>query len=131
MKDIKQLEGATGVPTKEEYVSQNEYLQRFMYQLLDTSDTKRAFGRSTLMANAYIELMLDNLNEWFVIRDHHPRGDKDLMNLICKQLETTEVKVFRSTVSPMFEVNNARTQIRIIGFNKVNIPKTENNDTRN
>lgn len=62
--------------------------ERFLYELLDTSDNKlvRASGRTTLLMNVYCQLLKDNVGKEFTIRDHFPTIMSD--NLLAKQIKT-------------------------------------------
>ena len=61
----------------------------------------RMTGRSTRLADSYIQQLYNNIGEWITIKDHYftKRADSMLLNIICKRLSvehpTTKIEIDR------------------------------------
>lgn len=44
--------------------------------------TRRAYGNTTRLALAYMSLAMAKRKRWVLIRDHHPRGDRNLADTV-------------------------------------------------
>lgn len=73
----------------------------------------RKTGRSTRLADSYIQQLYNNVGEWVTIKDHYisKTADSILLNIICKRLSLEHP-------ATKIEIDRFNNKLKIVEYNR-------------